>query len=240
LFLKKGYLLKIFLIIITIISCWNLVTTWQQYLNGKIVIADYSAIFSLEDDLDDDRDTSLNSEGVLPVDGINNEINGEIINGQEAVKQNKNRLDPEEIRIIKERNIFFPDNQKGDSPDNSDNGPEETPVEEVSEVSLPEVDTSPEAPLRDSSSTSTSDRSQKDNSQKDIKPLSNPFILLAVSAKETSPRAIILNKDTGLTYIIKPADIIEGYQVVGITQDKAILSRDEQQITVHFIDKGSY
>ncbi len=210
--LKKGYLLKAFLIFGIIITCWQLEATWQHY---------------------DQLGAVVNSEGPGPGDGLNEEPGQEINDNQTFEWRIESGVDFREVRFIKERNIFI-----NNIPERSMQDKGERQVEDPVYIA-PEntkIEIIPEEPP--SSDLVIPDSNFEKESQVGYRPLPNPFTLLAVSVKEASPRAIIINKDNGVTYIVKPGGIIEGYQVREIKKDRVVLSRDKGQITVNFRDKN--
>ncbi len=72
----------------------------------------------------------------------------------------------------------------------------------------------------------------------EIRPLENPFILLAVSQYPEDERAIILNIFNNQSQIVGTGDVIDGFTVETIHKEQLVLSRDGQQIKVTFEQSG--
>ena len=62
----------------------------------------------------------------------------------------------------------------------------------------------------------------------------NPFYLHAVSINVFDQRAIIVNKNSAMTYLIKPGDIVDGYLVKKIDYQQVIMEKDGKEIVVVF------
>ena len=62
----------------------------------------------------------------------------------------------------------------------------------------------------------------------------NPFYLHAVSINFFDQRAIIVNSNNSMTYLIKPGDIVDGYLVKEIDFQQVIMEKEGQEIVVVF------
>ncbi len=212
---RKNFFLKATLIILLIVSCWQLKVTWQQCLDSKPVVANTHI-----EDWYDSSNALAKSSG-KKTDYI-------------FLRQNKKGITPEMLQLIKEKDIFF------NSLSSSESRKELAKIPEETTLPMPGASRPETKKFLEDNPEPTPIIPEQNSALKEVKPITNPFILLAVAANETNPRGIILNKNTGWTYIIKPEEVVEGYQVLEIKQKEVLIIKDGQQLSVQFSGKGLF
>lgn len=234
---KKGYILWVILIILIALSCWYLGLTLQEYLN--MVNAENWGNETAEVPVTEKERLAVSKYTENEEKREAQKKTSELVSARILIKGLRHDDYLELLRVIKEHDVFFSlkedlstENQEMVTIPDDEPAEERVLIEDGVEIEEPVREAIPADPPENISVIPSEPAVQIPES-----PVQIPsFSLLALSVMEDTPRALILNRDTGRSYIVKPGDTIEGYQVKWIEEEGVTLSGYGLEFKVIFED----